>query len=162
MVDKPTKLPKWAEDDVQDPISGQNNVLEPPEEKKDSGWARLEFPPRNWFNWLGRQTYRWLNWLKQQEEQAVIKNGDGELLFPIDNALITFYAVDIATPANYLVAVGYKEAGEDPVLNVIDSNVLTRDTGSYTPTGTAPITTATITGSDPDNVIIWGQSKIIS
>lgn len=33
MVLKPTILPEWAENDVVDPISGQNNVLEPPTEK---------------------------------------------------------------------------------------------------------------------------------
>ena len=161
MVDKPTDLPRWAENNVVDPISGQNNVLEPPEEKKDSGWARLEFPPRQWFNWISRKTWEWLAWLKQQEEQAVIKNGDGELLFPIEGALITYYAVDIATPANYLIAIGYKGAGVDAVLTVTDSNTLTLDTANFTVTGDAPITTATITGSDPDNVIVWGQSKVI-
>ena len=162
MVSKPTLLPKWAENDVVDPQSGQNNVLEPPEEKKLSGWDRLEYPPRNWFNWLGRQSYRWLNWLKQQEEQAVVTNGAGLVLFPSDPAIITFYAVDIATPANYLVAVGFKGSAANPVLNVIDSNILTLNTGSFTTTGDAPITTATITGSDLDNAIIWGQTKLIA
>ena len=72
MVSKPTILPEWAENDVVDPISGQNNVLEPPPEKKLEGWARLEYPPRNWFNWLARYTWRWLNWLNQQEEQSIV------------------------------------------------------------------------------------------
>lgn len=161
MADKPTVLPKWADQNEQDPISGQNNVLEPPNEKKEFGWNRLEFPPRNWFNWLGRYTFRWLDWLKQQEEQAIITNGEGLGLFPTDDALITYYAIDKETPANYLVAIGFKESSVDPVLNVTSSNVLTLDTANFTPVGDAPITQATITGSDYNNVIIWGQTKII-
>lgn len=161
MVNKPTVLPKWADNDVVDPVSGQNNVLAPPSEKQNTGWARLEFPPRNWFNWLGRYTYRWLAWLKQQEEQAVVTNGAGVGLFPTDTALITYYAVDKSTPTNYLFAMGFKESSTDPVLNIIDSVGLTLDTGSFTPTGNAPLNQASITGSDYDNAIIWGQSKII-
>jgi|SRR5690606_5109282 len=161
MATKPTTLPMWAENDVLDPISGQNNVLEPPTEKQLSGWARAEFPPRQWFNWLGRLSYRWLDWLKQQEEQAVVTNGSGALLFPTDNALITFTAVDKTTPTNYLFAIGFKGTGSNPVLSVIGNNVLTLDTANFTTTGNAPLTTATISGSDPDNAIIWGQTKII-
>lgn len=161
MVSKPSTLPKWAENDVVDNVSGENNVIEPPAEKKNIGWSRLEYPPRNWFNWLGRFTYRWLNWLKQQEEQAVVTNGDGVGLFPTDGALITFYAVDIVDPTHYLVATGYKASATNPVLTVTSSDTLTLDTGNFTVTGNAPITTATISSSDPDNCIIWGQSKII-
>ena len=77
MVSKPTIIPVWAQNDVVDPISGQNNVLEPPNEKKLEGWASLEYPPRNWFNWLFRYIYLWILWFKQQEEQAVVTDGNG-------------------------------------------------------------------------------------
>ena len=100
MVDKPDKMPKWADLDAVDPISGQNNVLEPPPEKQTNGWNRLEYPPRNWFNWLGRYTYRWINWFNQQEQQAKVTDGTGTGLFPTNNALITLHAVDSTTPAN--------------------------------------------------------------
>ena len=154
MVLKPTTLPMWAENDVTDTVSGQNNVIEPPPEKQLTGWLRLEYPPRNWFNWLGRFTYRWLDWLKQQEEQAVIKNGAGVELFPTDTSLITLHAVDIVTPANYIYAMGFKGSGLAPSLNVISNNVLTL--GASTITGSQAIS-----GGTAGNIIVWGQSKII-
>lgn len=154
MVSKPTTLPKWAENDVVDPISQQNNVLEPPTEKQDEGWSRLEFPPRQWFNWLSRWVYRWILWFKQQEEQSVVTDGDGVGLFVTDDSLIEIVAVDKVTPANYLYAVGYKGAGSAPVLNVIDSNVLTLGAGTIG--GDQPIS-----GGTPSNVIVYGQTKII-
>lgn len=70
MATKPSQYPEWASSDQTDPVSGQNNVLEPPPQKKTYGWDRLEFPPRNWFNWLGRLTYEWIAWLDQQESQS--------------------------------------------------------------------------------------------
>ena len=154
MVTKPSILPEWAENDVIDSISGQNNVLEPPTEKKLEGWARLEFPPRNWFNWLARYTYRWLNWFKQQEEQAVITDGNGVGLFATDSALITLYAVDSVTPANYIVAVGYKAVGIAPALTVISNNVLTLGAGNIAGD-------QAIAGGTAGNIIVWGQTKII-
>lgn len=154
MVSKPSTLPKWAETDVVDGVSGENNVIEPPLEKQDVGWQRLEFPPRNWFNWLGRYTYRWLLWLKQQEEQAVITDGAGVGLFPTDEALITLHAVDIVTPANYIVAMGFKTAATNPALTVTSSNVLTLGAGSTTGN-------QAISGGTAGNIIVWGQTKII-
>lgn len=154
MVSKPSTLPKWAENDVVDGVSGENNVIEPPAEKQNIGWSRLEYPPRNWFNWLGRYTYRWLNWLKQQEEQAVVTDGNGVGLFPTDDALITLHAVDSTTPANYLVAVGYKASATNPALTVIASNTLTL--GAATVTGDQAIS-----GGTAGDIIAWGQTKII-
>lgn len=155
MVDKPTKLPRWAENNVEDPISGQNNVLEPPEEKKDSGWARLEFPPRQWFNWLSRKTWEWLAWLKQQEEQAVVTDGDGVGLFPTDGALITLYAVDTSNN-NVMYAIGHKQSSTNPTLEIIYSTGSTLGLGTATPTGNQAIS-----GGTAGDIIVWGQSKII-
>lgn len=154
MVTKPTVLPQWAEQDQTDPVSLQNNVLTPPPEKQQYGWDRLEFPPRNWFNWLGRYTYRWIAWFKQQEEQAVVTDGNGVGLFPVDDALIFIYAVDKVTPANYIFAMGFKGAGSTPTLNVIDNNVLTL--GASTISGDQ-----VISGGTAANIIAYGQSKII-
>lgn len=50
-------LPQWATDDIQNDISGQYNVVEPPTEKKLAGWELGEKPNRQWWNWLARQTY---------------------------------------------------------------------------------------------------------
>lgn len=63
MADRPTVFPEWATDDVQDPVSQQFNVVEPPTEKKMDGWFLGEKPNRQWWNWLHRQTYLWLEFL---------------------------------------------------------------------------------------------------
>ena len=65
-MSKPTTLPRFAELDQVDPTSGQNNVVEPPANWKDYGWDYQEEPPRNYFNWLHRWTYEWLNWVDQK------------------------------------------------------------------------------------------------
>lgn len=154
MATKPSVLPVWADSDQTDPISGQNNVLTPPPEKQQYGWSRLEFPPRNWFNWLGRYTYRWLAWLKQQEEQSVVTDGDGVGLFTTNNALITLCAVNSNNPTSYIFAVGYKQGGSAPALNVVSNSVLTLGVGTIS--GDQPIA-----GASAANVIVYGQTKII-
>lgn len=63
MPTKPTKKPEWASTDVVDATSGQNNVAEPSETKKDRGWDREEIPPRQWWNWILRTVYQWVDWL---------------------------------------------------------------------------------------------------
>ncbi len=60
MTPKPTVLPEWAMDDIQDDVSGQYNVVEPPTEKKLSGWNFLEKPDRQYWNWFQRQTSLWI------------------------------------------------------------------------------------------------------
>jgi hypothetical protein len=155
MVLKPTILPEWAENDVVDPISGQNNVLEPPTEKKLEGWARLEFPPRNWFNWLGRYTNRWLSFLKQQEELAILTDGNGVGLFPYDGSvgtLITLTAVDLANPTNYVFAIGAKKPGLSPTLTVVSNNILTLGAGTLAGN-------QIVNGGTASNILVWGQTK---
>lgn len=156
MVLKPNKLPKWADIDIVDPTSGQNNVVEPPLEKQENGWDRSEYPSRNWFNWLGRQTYRWLSWFKQQEEQSVVTNGNGVGLFTIDNSLITLHATNLTDHSHYLLAIGHKHAGQAPNLTIVVSYNLQLGTnnvaGDYQVTGG---------GLSPNDLVVWGQSKII-
>lgn len=60
---KPSTLPKFAEQDIIDPTSGQLNVEEPDDLHKDYGWSFKEKPPRQFFNWLHRCTYTWLKWI---------------------------------------------------------------------------------------------------
>lgn len=60
---KPSKFPKWATTQVEDPVSKQNNFSEPPDSKKQTGWDRLEYPPRQWLNWLFRVINQWIEWL---------------------------------------------------------------------------------------------------
>ncbi len=63
MAVKHTIKPRWATNDVVDPTSSLNNVIEPAEGKKDIGWNYLEKPARQYFNWLGRQTNQWIDYL---------------------------------------------------------------------------------------------------
>jgi hypothetical protein len=62
-TDRPDKYPDWAMNDVVEPISGQNNVIEPPQVKKDEGWGYRDKGARNWFNWLSRYTANWIRYL---------------------------------------------------------------------------------------------------
>lgn len=49
-------FPRWASLDVPNTTNGEFNVYEPSEQKKDLGWDLNEVPPRQYFNWLARQT----------------------------------------------------------------------------------------------------------
>lgn len=62
MIPQPTELPEWATIDVQDPISGQYNVVTPPTEVKLEGWRIGEKPNRQWWNWFNRTVYDWINY----------------------------------------------------------------------------------------------------
>lgn len=57
------KFPRWASENIVNPTNRENNVYEPSEQKKNLGWDLNEIPPRQYFNWLGRQTYESLNYL---------------------------------------------------------------------------------------------------
>ena len=66
------EFPQWATEDQIDPISQQTNVIEPPIERKESGWTRHEVPPRQWLNWLARKTYEWLVYLDETRGQLEV------------------------------------------------------------------------------------------
>ena len=57
-------FPRWASEEVENPINKELNVYEPSEQKKDLGWDLDEVPPRQYFNWLARQTYDALKYLR--------------------------------------------------------------------------------------------------
>lgn len=61
MTNRPDKLPRWASNDVIG-SEGSNNVIEPPDPKKDDGWDFQEKPKRNWWNWLQRKTHDWISY----------------------------------------------------------------------------------------------------
>lgn len=82
----PSVLPKWADQDIIDPISNQNNVTTPPVTEQNLGWGFKEFPPRQWFNWLGRYTYRWLAYLKQNDSKSTVKVIQGTYGVPVQIA----------------------------------------------------------------------------
>jgi hypothetical protein len=58
IVNRPDKLPEFATQDLVDPTTGQNNVIEPIQNFKDFGWNPFGIePPRNNMNWIHRKTY---------------------------------------------------------------------------------------------------------
>lgn len=154
MADKPIVYPQWASNNVQDPISQQFNVVEPPLEKKTDGWFLGEKPNRQWWNWFQRTVYDWILWLDQQEAQNVTTGAAGVGLFPINNALITITAVDLDDSTLFYQATGIKLVGAAPAFAAgsIMSNGLALGVG--TSSGNQPITGGT-------NVIITGRSSII-
>jgi len=157
MVTRPTiELPRWATVDTESTISGINNVIEPPESKKNVGWNTFEMPARQFFNFLARSTYEWLNYHNYLlQDRFTTTDGDGVALFPIDDSLIVLYAVDITTPANYIHATGFRAASGAPVLNVLSNNVLTLG-------ATGVDGTQAISGGTAANIIAYGQSQIIN
>lgn len=157
MVARPTiELPRWATVDVISPQSGLNNVIEPPESKKNVGWQTFEMPARQFFNFLHRSTYEYLNYHHYLlNNRFTTKDGDGVALFPIDDSMIILYAVDKTTPANYIHAIGFRAAASAPVLNVLSNNVLTL--GATDVDGTQAIS-----GGLAADIIAYGQSQIIN
>lgn len=154
MVDKPTVFPQWASDNVQDPISQQFNVVEPPLEKKTDGWFLGEKPNRQWWNWFQRTVYDWILWLNQQEEQNVTTDASGVGLFPINDALITITAVDLDDSTLFYQATGIKTAGNVPAFapaSVVSNGLAL---GAGTTSGNQAITGGT-------NVVITGMSRVI-
>ena len=63
--EKPNKYPRWASSNIKNDISHENNVYEPPEQKKDIGWDLNEVPPRQWFNWLFKTINEWITYFDQ-------------------------------------------------------------------------------------------------
>jgi len=62
---RPSVDPDWAESDVVDPTSGQNNKVEPPAAWKDNGWSYQEKPPRNYDNWVKWNLGQWIKYLDE-------------------------------------------------------------------------------------------------
>ena len=105
----PPDLPMWAVDDQIDPVSLSNNVLPPPPELQQYGWVRSQFPPRNFFNWLGRQTYECLLYLFDKDALIVSSVGAGaQTLFNTTvGGMYKLSVVDQGNPANFYEGVGW-------------------------------------------------------
>lgn len=151
-VPRPDKLPRFASDNVVNSVTGINNVVEPPESKKNVGWNYLEPPGRNFLNWIHRKTYEWLNYLDDQViGMANTKDGAGAQLVNQENVMVILYAIDTTTPANYIHAVGYRSNGS-PSFNLISNNVLTLGTADTDGT-------QAISGGTAANIIVNVQFK---
>ena len=145
---QPDQIPFWATADQIDPVSQQNNVLTPPAEKQQFGWAREEFPPRNYFNWLGRYTGNWIAYLSQQNNQSsaqqVADSTFTTSIFNITNGGIAIlWVVDTMASSNFYVGMAFLPplTGSPVALNAIASSVLTP--GSIQTNGTIKITGGT-------------------
>lgn len=78
MPTKPIVKPEWAENNQVDPISGQNNVVEPPGARKQFGFTRLEIPPRQWVNWLFRVLSQWVSYFEEVTDNLIADVGDAQ------------------------------------------------------------------------------------
>jgi len=83
LLQPPSAVPNWALQDQIDPVSGQNNVLVPPVQQQQYGWQRLAFPPRQWFNWLGRLAANWIEYFKQNDPKTTTILASGNYGVPI-------------------------------------------------------------------------------
>lgn len=137
MPTRPDKLPRWATEDVIDAQTGYNNVVEPPEEKKDIGWVPFEAGARNFHNWLFRKTYEWLLYVSETKK---VTDGDGVEAVNQENVSFKFYAIDTTNTDNYVTGFGYRATGA-PAYVVSDNNVL--NVGTPTAAGNFPITGGT-------------------
>lgn len=156
---RPTVLPIWAVQDQVDPVSMQNNVLTPPPEKQQYGWDRQDFPPRNWFNWLARQTYFGLAYLMQQEAQSITTSdntGATPTFDPINGGMALISVIDTTTPANFYQGITYIPPAYPGA------------TLSFTTTASSTLTVSTIAANGgvvvsggSGNYIIYGQMKTV-
>lgn len=150
MVDRPEKMPRWATEDRFSEITNNNNVVEPTESKKNVGWDPFEPPARNYFNWLGRLTYQWIEYLDYLANTLeTSSDGTGANLFSVQNTLITLYAVDKTAPTHYIHAAGWKGTTSH-TLNVINSATLTL--GAQDANGSQAIS-----GGTAGNIVVYAK-----
>jgi len=64
MATRPTEFPRWATVPTADPTYGVTNVVEPTEQRKDTGWL-VEYPTANVQNWHMNLTYLWIAYLDE-------------------------------------------------------------------------------------------------
>jgi hypothetical protein len=135
LLQPPSAVPNWALQNQVDPVSGQNNVLVPPTQQQQFGWGRLPFPPRQWFNWLGRLTANWIEYFKQNDSKSqtvittAIGNGSTTVLPICNNAnnprgITMIYINDVQTGENdtWAVYMYIRNAGFDLVPNLISNS----------------------------------------
>lgn len=123
---RPAKFPEYARNDVVDPTSSVNNVVEPSESKKDLGHGPLgEFPSRQYFNWLHRLTYKWLKYFDNQNITDTFgcktRSGDFDAVYNftirytvIGDLVIIFFPELIETSAAVTTRIQPEEESEFP------------------------------------------------
>lgn len=146
MIARPTIYPQWATDDIVDPSSGQNNVVTPPTEKQTDGWDLKEFPPRQWFNWLGRYTYLWIKWLDQQQQTLRVNDGSGASpIFPniTVGGLAILSVVDTGNPALFYQGMAYIPPALATPVTLLEIKSATLTVSTISITGVVTVTGGT-------------------
>ena len=154
---EPTEIPNWATSNAVDPISGQPNVVTPPLEKQDKGWAFGEFPPRQWFNWLGRYTAQWINYFRAFTGQSlVVTNAGTTAAFNmITGGMAIVYVIDTSTPANSYHGIAYIPP------NAVSPVTVTKLGGTTLTVSTISVAGIITAAGGSGNYLIYGQMKTI-
>lgn len=82
---KPTETPRWAD------LAAAEDIAEPDDTAKDSGWKARIRPPHEWVNWWWNLVYEWITWLStayptyDTPEAAYADLDDGEAAFVYEN-----------------------------------------------------------------------------
>lgn len=140
MTTKPTKFPEWANADIVNPTSGQNNVIEPDAAHKLLGWDFNEKPPRNYDNYQKRLTNQWVNFF---DERVVPAGYIHDFYMQVNTAIqLQVGGGVIKTTQDYAFA--YKSATSlvdilDPTATLWNSTA----TGGIVAQGVAPLGTDT-------------------
>jgi hypothetical protein len=89
-------------------------VITPSSGKQDTGWVQ-EYPPLQYFNWLGKYTYEWLNYLERNTDASL---GGGGPLVGLEIAI----GVILPTTGNHRIDTqGF--AATDDLTNINISNL---------------------------------------
>lgn len=103
MAIKPSVKPRFATSDLNNGPLGGPNILEPSEAKKDQGWLAGEKPPREYFNWMHRLTYQWIDWLDETATNSLQKSSN---LSDLANAATARTNLGLGTAATRNVGTG--------------------------------------------------------
>ncbi len=148
MLSRPTQdPPRWASVDRVDQVTNINNVIEPPEEKKDAGWNRNEYPAREWFNWFQRGTGEWLAYLAQQSAISTLGVNTGENALPETSGSYTGLIFAFSSDPSEFALAFVVISGGSQTLIPIANNVIVIDSVSgrdIVATGAADIAINTI------------------
>jgi hypothetical protein len=103
---KPLQKPRFA-------TGGSAAITEPPEFKKDLGWI-VEAPPHNFFNWLHKYTYDWLQYLESKQDVDLGAQPTTTLTI----------ASGVITPTRGVHSVDTEAmAGADDLTNIVTTNL---------------------------------------
>jgi hypothetical protein len=156
---KPTQLPVWATNDQIDSVSGANNVEQPPPELQTYGWPRGIFPPRNFFNWLGRQTYECLAYLfalQNQEITTTDASGATPIFDVVNGGMCLAYIIDTGAFSTWFEGIVYIPPGYSSgttSLRQVAANGSTLTISAISATGAITVTGGT------GAYVIFGKTK---